>query len=296
MINLFVPFEKSDYIRVKALRAFADGLKLEHEICNLFNGYEECDTAVLFGTAKKSSLSGKKNMEVLKSHNGKVVIIELGFIHRHEFMMVGIARPEEKAELKQWIPWGLNGRADFMNQDSPSDRWKQLEINLKPQKQANNNHILICGQKINDASVQHINHNIWINNIINKIVKITDRQVVFRPHPLEDKSKKHKQVKILNKQIRVSNQSFKDDLSNAHCVVSFSSNSCVEALIEGIPVFCFDKGSMVYSICNKSLDSINNPSFPSEKDRKQWAYNLAYTQWNLNEMERGLPQTHLKIQ
>jgi len=81
-----------------------------------------------------------------------------------------------------------------------------------------------------------------------------------------------------------------EDLENGWAAVTFNSNSGVEALVAGIPVFAFDEGSMVWSICNRSLSDIESPSLP---DRKQWLNDLCYTQWTLLEMKEGLTWRHL---
>ena len=70
----------------------------------------------------------------------------------------------------------------------------------------------------------------------------------------------------------------------------FRSNSGVEALLEGIPVFAFDDGSMAWSVCNRSLTDIESPSLP---DRTQWLNDLSYAQWTLGEMKEGLAWRHL---
>jgi hypothetical protein len=72
--------------------------------------------------------------------------------------------------------------------------------------------------------------------------------------------------------------------------VTFNSNSGVEALIDGVPAFCADVGSMIYKIGNRSLISIDVPNRP---EREQWLADLAYCQWTLPEMESGEAWAHL---
>ena len=49
---------------------------------------------------------------------------------------------------------------------------------------------------------------------------------------------------------------------------------------------------MAWDVTNHDLSEINNPK---TFDREQWLNNLAYTQWNLEEVRRGLPLKHLGI-
>ena len=82
------------------------------------------------------------------------------------------------------------------------------------------------------------------------------------------------------------------DFALAATVVSHSSNSCVESVIEGIPSFVTSKKSVAWDVTSHDLSEINNPKI---FDREQWLNNLAYTQWNLKEIEKGLPFKHLGI-
>ncbi len=271
MINLFAPYENSDEIRVTAMKAFAEGLSVDNQVLDLFKGYRPCDTTVLFGVHKRSAKSGQENGKIINKHKGPYIVIELGFIHRERYFMIGFG--------------GLNGRADFKNENSPSDRWEQLRIELKGKQEGT--HIILCGQKKNDASVQNFRHEEWLKKTAQYLLDNSKSPVVFRPHPLETKKKA---VNIKVKGLEYSDRTFEEDLNRAKTIITFNSNSAVESVVAGVPVFAFDKGSMVWPICNRDLKDINNPKFP---DRTQWANNLAYTQWTLEEMKQGLPQRHL---
>lgn len=274
MIRLFAPYEPSDKIRVDALNAFAEGLNCEYKIEDLFKGYKSCDIAVTFGVYKRSAKSGQMNGEIFDKHKGPIVVIELGFVHRDRYFMVGFN--------------GLNGRADFKNENSPPDRWNKLDVQLQERQTGKN--IIVCGQKRNDASVQHSKHEKWLQNTVKYILTHSKSPVIFRPHPLENPKKA---VRVKFKHLQYSKRPFEEDLKNCKAVVTYNSNSGVEAIIAGVPAFAFDEGSMIWPICNKKLKNIDNPAFP---DRIQWANNLAYTQWTMEEMRQGLPQAHLCLE
>jgi len=61
-------------------------------------------------------------------------------------------------------------------------------------------------------------------------------------------------------------------------------------LIDGVPVFASDEGSMVWSVCNKSFSDMETPCLPA---REQWLHDLCYAQWTLDEMKQGLAWKHL---
>jgi hypothetical protein len=51
-----------------------------------------------------------------------------------------------------------------------------------------------------------------------------------------------------------------------------------------------DPGSMAWDVTEHDLSRIE---FPIKPDRDQWAANLAYTQWTMDEMARGWAWAHL---
>lgn len=86
------------------------------------------------------------------------------------------------------------------------------------------------------------------------------------------------------------NPALADDLTGAWAVVAFNSNAGVEATLAGIPAFAADPGAMGYSILNHDLSTIESPAMP---DRTGWLYDLAYTQWTLDEIAAGMAIEHL---
>jgi hypothetical protein len=81
-----------------------------------------------------------------------------------------------------------------------------------------------------------------------------------------------------------------EDLQGAHAVVTFNSNTGVDAVIAGVPIFTIDRGSMAWEVSDHDLSEIEKPNL---YDREQWAHNLAYTQWTMAEMAGGWAWSHL---
>ncbi|MCA9129207.1 MAG: hypothetical protein KDB22_19100 [Planctomycetales bacterium] len=264
------------------LHAFAEGLQLRgvnYQINSLEEGYRPCDVVVTFGIPKLRTPRGRAIQHVLRKHKdcsaaAKNIVIELGFVHRDRYFMVG---------------WGgLNGRADFRNDGCSSDRWNQLGVEPAPWR-VTGDHIVLCGQVPWDASVQHRNHAQWCRETAIELRKYSDRPIVFRPHPLQPDA-----IDMAGTPVQVSNKaSLREDLDNAWAVVTFNSNAGVEATLAGIPAFVADRGAMGYKILNRNLALIESPNLP---DRTQWLYDLAYTQWTLDELARGETIDHLFLQ
>lgn len=272
--GLFAPQYPRDH--VMALRAFSTGLTalgVEHFYTGL--EYKKCEVAVLFGVGKKAvpaSWARGKIIALQDEAEGRLMIIEKGFVKRDEYFHIG------------WD--GLNGRAEFNNSGMPPDRWNKLGIDLVPwQDDQPERPIIVCGQVPWDASVQHTDHILWCRETMALLRSITARPLIFRPHPATNN-----QVDYAVPGVSVSTKRFEDDLANAHAVVTFNSNCAVEAAIKGVPVFVADQGSMAREIANYELSDIEHPNKPP---RNQWANDLAYTQWNLAEITCGDPITHL---
>jgi hypothetical protein len=82
------------------------------------------------------------------------------------------------------------------------------------------------------------------------------------------------------------------DLKKAHAVITYNSNSIVEAICDGVPVFALDQGSVAYDIAHKDLSLIEN--LDRSIDISNWCSRVAYTMWNNKEIERGETWAHLK--
>jgi hypothetical protein len=269
----------NDEVHDRTIKALYEGCPVDKELRNV-QDYEPSDVAVVFGVQKKAVPFSKFRGNVIqkqKESGKRTIVLETGYINRGDGPDNHYAAGFD----------GLNGRADFNNCDSPSDRWEKLGVQLKPWKRGSR--IILCGQIPWDAAVDHTNHLQWLKNKILDIHEYTDREIVFRPHP------KYANREILNHIdrsfiCRWSTESLLDDLQDAWCVMTFNSNSGVEAAIEGVPVFVDDCGSMAFPVANRSIIYIDNPKTP---EREQWAHNLAYCQWTLDEMRSGETWNHL---
>lgn len=262
----------SDEVHNRALKAFYDGCPEPKELCWV-EAYEPSDVAVVFGVYKSRVPASFHRGKVIASQKAKgltTVVLETGYINRGD-------GPEHHYAVGLN---GLNGRADFKNENSPTDRAQALGVELKPWKEGEN--ILLCGQVPWDASVDHIDFVDWLIKAKATIRYYTKREIVFRPHP--------KAVLPPFGDCSYSRRPLLEDLKDAHCVVTFNSNSAVEAVIEGTPVFAFDKGSMATKVANNSFEDIEHPKRP---DRVQWLSDLAFAQWTLDEMREGKAWEHI---
>jgi len=136
-----------------------------------------------------------------------------------------------------------------------------------------------CSQKF--ARMHGFTNEEFATGLVDRLKKLTDRPVVYRPKsadthatPIPGALFSHDECKI------------QEELENAYAVVTFSSNAAADAVIAGVPAFTLGP-SIARPVSNTDLSKINDPWFPSEKERLQWACDLAYCQWRVEEMENG---------
>lgn len=257
------------------IRALYDGCE-DDKILTTLDNYEPSDVAVVMGVYKKAVPVSFPRGNVIaeqKRYGLDFLVLETGFIHRgsgeHHYYHLG------------WN--GLNGRADFKNHNKPPDRAGKLGVELKPWQDGR--HILLCGQVPWDASVDFTDHIRWLHDVTQQLRELTFRPIVFRPHPLGN-------VKEIPGALYSVGRPLSSDLDDCHAIVTFNSNTGVDAAIAGVPVFAFDCGSMAYRIANKKWFSIDEPDKP-EIVREQWLFDIAYAQWTPAEMRSGEAWEHI---
>jgi len=224
---------------------------------------------------------GLRNFYYLRKYVKNILVIENAYInnvqgHNKEWLSVG------------WN--GLNGRANFYNSNSPSDRWKKHFDDGRLLDYSDGEYILIPIQIRGDQSLRHVKRTINYQTICENIRKYTDLPIVLKDHPTRPGTQP-KVVGIKNLKYINSNIPISEAIKNAKVVVTINSNSGVDALIGGKPVISLDHGSMVWDIAEKDFMRIN---FPRWKDRTQWCNNISYAQWHPDEFKSGEVWDHLK--
>src|SRR5690606_16415841 len=74
------------------------------------------------------------------------------------------------------------------------------------------------------------------------------------------------------------------------CCVTYSSGAAIDALIAGVPPICMSPASLAYKLCSRGLSDIAAPLMPT---REQFFYDLAYSQWSLDEINNGTVWRHI---
>jgi len=269
-----VVYFSGDPVHDRVLKAFYEGCPVEKKAKSVHE-YEPSDVAVIFGVHKSKVPRSFPRGEVFRQQRTKnldVIVLETGYINRGD------------GENHHYAAGfnGLNGRADFRNRGMSDDRAKKLGVRLKPWRR-DGKHILLCGQVPWDASVDQCPDYVgWLKQVSGQIRYHSNREIRFRPHPLVT-------IAPLSG-CTYSTAPIGEDFKDCWAVVTYNSNSSVEAVLEGIPAFTFDAGAMAKGVASQWLQELESPYMPS---REAWLNDLCYTQWTIEEMRRGEAWGHL---
>lgn len=247
------------------------------------NKSADADVAVIWSVLWQGRMRNYKRIwDHYQNLRKPVIVLEVGGLRRNKSFKIGIN--------------GVNGKADFANQDVDNTRWQLFNHDLKPWRTDGKN-IIILGQHHTSeqwAGLPAMNK--WFEQQIQQIRQHTNRHIQIRPHPRNPigfDAKKYVNVSIQNPKMdrnTVDDTDFKDTLGDAWAVVNHSSNPAMEAVIHGVPVFV-SKDSLCYEVGNQSYENINNPIMP---DRQSWANKLSYTEWFPDEIKQGKPWERIK--
>lgn len=216
-------------------------------------------------TTKHVAIWGWRLGKELREKGYEVLVMERGYIgDRFKYTSLG------------WN--GLNGHASFPEYpDDGGERFKKQGGIIKPWNKSGD-YALILGQVKNDASLQGRDIASWYQNVAEKIKKI-DIPVFFRPHPEAQRRGGYLSVDgIANL-----NGTLEKDMERAKFTVAYNSNSCVDSILNGIPCYAGDPGTMAYDLC---MDSLYECYYPKREEK---LYQIAWTQWTLNEIATGKP-------
>lgn len=160
-------------------------------------------------------------------------------------------------------------------QNRPSDRWETLcrlggseRLRIDPW-QKNGRHIVITPPSEFFSEFFALKH--WLHNTVEEIKKHTDRPIVIRQKPEELRYQDY------------ANRPLYEDLKDAWALVTWRSNTAVEAALLGIPVFC-DAETAAAPIGLQDLSKVESPVYP---DREPWCWSLAYGQYSRKELLTG---------
>lgn len=169
---------------------------------------------------------------------------------------------------------GLNGDAEAppAGDINRSNRWGHLL-----QFPRRGDYLLIIGQVPGDAAIRDINFSKWVSDA-EQAARHIGLPIYYRPHPQGHTNTHLPELK----------GSLAGALQNAHQVITYSSNTGVDAVLAGCSVVAYSKRSMVWQLAS------HDGRYKQLPDRTEWLNALAWRQWQLSELQNGSAWAHLK--
>lgn len=196
----------------------------------------------------------------------------------------------------------INGRNRFYGPFHDPSRWQQyFDGRMSDWGAPADGYALIMGQMPGDQAVRpYVNFYDWAAGVHNELAA-AGHQVQFRAHPgqklpMKSRILKHAKVCVHAEELELhrgllalqdakvvmrAEVKLREALQGAKFVVTFNSNSGVDAALFGRPVIAVDKGSMAWDVAGHKLGEIVMPN------RAAWAYALAWKQWTRDELASG---------
>lgn len=227
---------------------------------------EECDLAIWWGLPDKY----REYLKVLGSK--PYVIIEFPFWGRGNKHAV-------KTSFYKVSFGGLHPLKNFWHEDDGSRALKIGVPKIKPWRTVGER-VLLAGMGEKGCLMHGYQYGQWDRQAVMTMRGHTSREIVYRPKP----SCKYPPT-VHGVTMEQRKCSLLALFTNIHSVVTHHGNSVVEALAEGIPVFCNDGVGTLMGCTD--LTKIESPVRP--ENRIEFFNQLAWWQWTYDEIERGEP-------
>lgn len=215
-------------------------------------------------------------MAEFKRAGKPVVFVDLGYWQR-----------KGRARWDGYHKVAVNDRhptAHFQRCWHDDSRLRRFGVKMQPWRTAGA-HILIAGMSARSAASYGLAPEEWERRAVAELTRHTERPLIYRPKPSWREARPIDGTRFSPKA-----EPLAEVLENCHAVVTHHSNVAVDALVMGVPVFC--KEGVAAPMGLRDLGWIEAPHYP--EDRVQWAADVAWCQWSLEEMRSGAMWRHLK--
>lgn len=168
----------------------------------------------------------------------------------------------------------LNYLVDLQQEDYKRiQRFKPIKIKTFNKS---GRYILILPPTQAIARLYGINCEEWLKETMNTLKKHTDRPIIVRNKT--EKTPLHNQLK------------------EAWTMVTYQSTAAIEALVNGVPVFC-DEICCAKPVAETDFTKIEKPNFTDVDFIKKWIDSLLSCQFSMSEIESGLAyETTMRLQ
>lgn len=286
--------------KIQVLQYFAEGVNAagDNGICSSQPKWSVSDVAVIQGFVHDKSprsphLVLRKNVyEQQKLHNKNTIIVDSNL-----FLYA------DNGNTKHYLRYSANGvfptTGNYFDSTVNPNRWQRISNNLNirlKDVRKTGNHILICCQRNGGWSMGETDVVEWLQSVVKRIRKFSDRPIVIRKHPGDKKAQEYlRKVRFTDRNIGFSNNAhILQDFENCWAVVTYNSSPGVAAAIEGLPVFVTDptpQVSQAFEVANIKLKRLENPKI---FDRQSWIEKICMSHWNFDELRSGEAWRHMR--
>ena len=160
-------------------------------------------------------------------------------------------------------------------------------VTLKPWRN-HGDHVMIFCQRPKGWNMFGNDQEAWLDKMIDKARKYTNRPIMVRMHPGDGTRFKaiEKLQKRYGQSVTISEHaSIRDALINCWCTIGYNSTPNVVAAIEGIPGYLEDPThSWAKDVAFTDLSMIEHPPLT---DRGDWVNKIANIHWSNEEVRSG---------
>lgn len=184
----------------------------------------------------------------------------------------------------------------YFQSNRPPDRFERLGLEVRPLS-CKGNEILFAG-----SSQKYCNFNDlgdateYATRVVAELKKGVKMQhtIVYRPKPSWAAHHPEECLPIEGTRLSAPRTPIKDELARCHLLVTHGSNAAVDALLEGVPIMALGSGIFDSMSMGEDYARIETPFFPTDEERMQFFYDLAYCQWTLEEFRSGAAWADLR--
>lgn len=183
-----------------------------------------------------------------------------------------------------WTSLGWNGLNNFATFGSQHDCGARFNANFSGRLlpwEPQGRYVLLIGQVPGDMSLRGKDLSDWYDDQAEQAHALTGLPVLFRPHPMSlDRGYRRQTVKLAAELLG----DLPVALAGAALVVTYNSNTAVDAVLAGKRTVVADAGGMAWDVCAHTVrDALNAPA----PRREAWLHRLAWCQWTLDEISSG---------
>lgn len=234
---------------------------------------EQFDVLAFYGMTQEHAILQEK----MRSYGKPSIIVDAGYFGR---------KKEGRGYHKVSVNY-LHPQKYFQKVRHKSDRFNRFKLNVTPMR-TNGHYIMLAGVGPKSSHFYNMKFQSWDEEAVAIIRKYTDRPIIYRAKP----NWAHVYRKLDGTIWSEPHKPLESQLNKIWTVVTHHSNVAVDGILHGVPCFAEDGVPIVIGLSD--LSKIESPKIVSYEEQTQFLYDLAYTQWTMEQIANGDCWLHLE--